>query len=114
MARTEVVTLCNTPYDLEIARFNGRLVLEIDPDCIDEILFKKIAALLKRVRSGKARRINTKAWAAHRILALDDLKLMGNRRSDNLHPRGVEPAGNRTSCDGRLPQGYGCCRAVAH
>jgi hypothetical protein len=32
MARTEVVTLCNTPYDLEIARFNGRLVLEIDPD----------------------------------------------------------------------------------
>jgi hypothetical protein len=77
MGRTEVVALCNTPNDLEIARFNKRLVLEIDPACPQEILFEKIAALLKRTQNEKARRINTKAWAEHRIIALYDLKLEG-------------------------------------
>jgi hypothetical protein len=77
MCRSDVVAECKTKDDLEVAHFNGRLVLEIDPDCPDEILFEKIATLLKRVRNGKARRIKTKAWAAHRILALYDLKLMG-------------------------------------
>jgi hypothetical protein len=61
---------------VEAAHFNGRLVLEIDPACPDEILFEKIATQLERVRHGKARRINTDAWPAHRILALYDLKLM--------------------------------------
>jgi hypothetical protein len=52
-------------------------VLEIDPNCPDEILFEKIATVLKRARNKPARRINTKAWAEHRILALYDLRLMG-------------------------------------
>jgi hypothetical protein len=77
MCRTDVVAVCETQNDLEVAHFNRRLVLEIDPACPDEILFKEIATLLKRVRHGKARRINTKAWGAHRILALYDFKLLG-------------------------------------
>jgi hypothetical protein len=77
MCRTEVVALCENSNDLKVALFNKRLVLEIDPACPKEILFKKITALLKRVPNKKARRINTKAWASHRILVLYDLKLMG-------------------------------------
>jgi hypothetical protein len=70
MCRTDVVAVCNTSDDLEVAHFNGRVVLEIDPNCPDEILFEKIATVLKRARNKPARRINTKAWAEHRILAL--------------------------------------------
>jgi hypothetical protein len=77
MCRTDVVAICNTQDDLEVAHYNGRVVLEIDPACPDEILFKKIAIVLKRARKGKSRRINTRAWEKHRILALYDLKLMG-------------------------------------
>jgi hypothetical protein len=78
MCRTEVVAVCNTSEDIEVAHFNARLVLEIDPACSDEILFEKIKAELNRVRDKKSRRINTKAWEQHRILALYDLKLMGH------------------------------------
>jgi hypothetical protein len=77
MCRTDVVAVCTTSDDLEVAQFNGRLVLEIDPACLDEILFEKIATELKRARNGKSRRISTKGWAKHRILALYDLKLRG-------------------------------------
>jgi hypothetical protein len=83
MCRSDVVAVCNTQDDLEVASFNNRLVLEIDPDCPDEILFKKIAAELKRARTGKVRRINVKTWAKHRILMLYDLKLMGHEVSKN-------------------------------
>ena len=77
MCRTDVVAVCTTSDDLEVAQFNGQLVLEIDPACLDEILFEKIATELKRVRNGKSRQISTKGWAKHRILALYDLKLRG-------------------------------------
>jgi hypothetical protein len=75
MCRTEVVVACNTPEDLKIAQFNGRLVVEIDPACPNEIVFDKISALLGRVRGVGDR--NMKAWKNHRILALYDLKLLG-------------------------------------
>ena len=77
MRRTDVVAACKNADDLEIARFNGRVVLEIDPACPDEILFEKIATLLKQARKKAPRRVNTKAWEEHRILALYDLKLEG-------------------------------------
>jgi hypothetical protein len=77
MCRTDVVAVCNTPDDLEVAHFNARLVLEIDHACPDEVLFNKIATELKRVRNGKSRRNRTRPWREHRILALYDLKLMG-------------------------------------
>ena len=77
MCRSEVVAECKTETDLKVARFNGRVVLEIDPACPNELLFQKIGAVLDRARNRKARRINTTAWAEHRILALYDLKLMG-------------------------------------
>jgi hypothetical protein len=75
MCRTDVVVECNTPEDLKIAQFNGRLVVEIDPTCPNEIVFDKISALIGRVRSIHDQ--NTKAWKNHRILALYDLKLLG-------------------------------------
>jgi hypothetical protein len=77
MCRSEVVAVCDTLDDLEVARFNGRLVLEIDLSCPDEILLEKIPAILKLARNRKTRRISTKAWAEHHILALYDLKLQG-------------------------------------
>jgi hypothetical protein len=61
MCRTDVVAVCNTPEDLEVARFNGRLVLEIDPHCPDETLFEKIATELNRTRKKKPHRMNTRA-----------------------------------------------------
>jgi hypothetical protein len=77
MCRSEVVAVCDTLDDLEIARLNGRLVLEIDPSCPKEILLEKISTILEVTRNRKARRISTKAWGEHRILALYDLKLLG-------------------------------------
>jgi hypothetical protein len=77
MCRNEVVAECNTRQDLEIAKLNGRIVVEIDPACPNDIVFDKVAALLGRVRGQNARRINTKAWKEHRILSLYDLKLSG-------------------------------------
>jgi hypothetical protein len=77
MCRTDVVVECKTAEDLEIARFNDRIVVEIDPACPNDMLFDKIAALLDRVRSENVRRINTKPWREHRILSLYDLKLSG-------------------------------------
>jgi hypothetical protein len=77
MCRTDVVAECESPEDLEVARFNGRIVVEIDPACPDDLLFKKIKAVLDRARDRKPRKINTNAWAEHRILALYDLQLMG-------------------------------------
>lgn len=77
MCRSKVVAVCTILDDLEVAQINRRLVLEIDPACPDKILFKEIAFMLKQVRNSPARKINTKAWADHRILALYDLILMG-------------------------------------
>lgn len=76
MCRTDVVAECNTSEDLEIAHFNGRVTVEIDPACPNEIVFDKISALIGRVRSIQDRNIN--AWKNHRILALYDLKLRGH------------------------------------
>jgi hypothetical protein len=75
MCRTGVVAECNTQADLRIAKFNGRVVVEIDPACSNEILFDEIAALLDQIVS--RRRRNTKAWKKHRILSLYDLKILG-------------------------------------
>jgi len=83
MCRTDVVAECKDKTDLEIAQFNGRVVLEIDPDCPDDRLFKKIAAILDQVRKRRSRRINTKHWATHRILALYELKLRGHDLSQD-------------------------------
>ncbi|MGP0093719.1 MAG: hypothetical protein ACLPKB_27815 [Xanthobacteraceae bacterium] len=77
LCRAESVAECETAEDLEIARFNGRVVLQIDPACPHDLLLEKIQAVLERARDGKPRRINIEAWAEHRILALYDLKLMG-------------------------------------
>ena len=37
MCRSEVVAECKTETDLKVARFNGRVVLEIDPACPNEL-----------------------------------------------------------------------------
>jgi hypothetical protein len=75
MCRTNVVAECKTPEDLKIARFNGRLVIEIDTECPIEIVLDKISAIIDGVKSIRER--NTNAWKNHRILALYDLKLGG-------------------------------------
>ncbi len=80
MCRTEPVAKVETPEHLEVARFNGRLVLEIDPDSLDDVLFPKIEDFLKVARQTKrkpSRHISFEAWARHRILALYDLQLNG-------------------------------------
>jgi hypothetical protein len=41
MCRNDAVAECKTEDDLKVARFNGRIVLEIDPACPNDILFKK-------------------------------------------------------------------------
>jgi hypothetical protein len=77
MCRTDVVAVCNTADDMKVAHFNGRLVLEVDPLCPPELVFQKIAIVLKQARRSTPRRINTKPWVHHRILALYDLRLLG-------------------------------------
>jgi hypothetical protein len=77
LCRTDVVAVCNTSDDLEVARYNGRIVLELDPVCPDKMLFSKIGPILNRLRRRAARRINTKAWVNHKILVLYEYKLMG-------------------------------------
>jgi hypothetical protein len=77
MCRTDVVAECVSTIDLEVARFNGRIVLEIDQNCPNEIIFEKIEAKLNLARAVKPRHINPSAWIDHRILALYDLKLCG-------------------------------------
>jgi hypothetical protein len=66
-----------TDTDLNAAQFTGHIVLEIDPNCPNSLLFKLINAILDQTRKRHARRINTKHWAQHRILALYELKLRG-------------------------------------
>lgn len=80
LCRTDVVAVCNTQDDLAVARFNGRIVLELDPTCPHEKLFRKIT---EHLPSRAARQINTKAWAKHRILVLYELKLMDYDASKN-------------------------------
>jgi hypothetical protein len=77
MCRTNVVAECKSETDLEVAKFNGRIVLEIDPACPNDLIFKKIGAMLDQTRKRPARRINAKHWADHRILVLYEFKLMG-------------------------------------
>jgi hypothetical protein len=77
MCRTDIVAECKNETDLEVARFNGRIVLEIETACPNGLIFKKIRALLDRARKRPSRRINTKHWTEHRVLVLYDLKLMG-------------------------------------
>jgi hypothetical protein len=77
MCRTDVLAECRSLEDLKIAQFNGHMVVEINPACPNDIVFDRLATLLDRVRSQNVRRINTKAWKEHRILALYDLKLSG-------------------------------------
>jgi hypothetical protein len=78
MCRTEPVAKVETPLALKVAQFNGRLVLEVDPGCLDDVLFQKIKDLLKAVRARKPNRhISPKAWANHRIISLYDLQLAG-------------------------------------
>jgi hypothetical protein len=102
MGRAEPVAKVETPQDLEAAQFNRRLVIDLDPGCLDDVLFPKINDLLKAARrereeekekerererpraraSTKAkakpnRHISFEAWANHKILALYDLQLTG-------------------------------------
>jgi hypothetical protein len=77
MCRNELVAECNTLDDLKVAKLNGRVVVEIDPACPNDILLEKVAVLLDRIRGSNVRRINTKAWKEHRILSLYDLRLSG-------------------------------------
>lgn len=75
MCRTTPVALCQTPQELEVAQFNGRIVLEVDPNCPEALLFQEIVRVLRTVREKPVRQVNTRAWAEHRILAMYDLKL---------------------------------------
>ena len=77
MCRTNVVVECKNAKDLEIAHVNSRIVVELDPHCPNERLFEKMKAVLDNARRHRPRKINTRAWAEHRILALYDLKLLG-------------------------------------
>jgi hypothetical protein len=82
MCRTEPVAKVETPVDLSVALYNGRLVVEIDPSCLDDVLFQKIKNLLKaerqtQVKSKPNRHISLEAWVNHRILSLYDLQLNG-------------------------------------
>lgn len=83
MCRTNSVAECKDETDLEVARFNKRIVVEIDPNCPDNLLFKQITTILHQTRKRHARQINTKHWVEHRILVLYDLELMGYDRSKN-------------------------------
>jgi hypothetical protein len=82
MCRTEPVAKVETPLDLEVAQFNGRLVLEIDPYCLKKVLFRKIEDFLEAAREQKpkpkpSRHIPFAAWANHRLITLYDLQLKG-------------------------------------
>jgi hypothetical protein len=80
MCRTEPVAKVKTPLDLKVAQFNGRLVLEVDPDCLKSVLFLKIEDFLEAAGEEKrkpSRHISFKAWSSHRILTLSDLQFMG-------------------------------------
>jgi uncharacterized protein (UPF0128 family) len=77
MCRVDSVAECKNAQDLDVAHYNGRVVLEIDPACPNDTLFKKIKVILEHVRDRSPRKLNTRSWAEHRILALYDLKLMG-------------------------------------
>src|SRR5271165_4347652 len=54
MCRTEPVAKVETPRDLEVAQFNGRLIVEIDPDCLEDVAFQEIKGLLKDKRKEKS------------------------------------------------------------
>ena len=80
MCRTEPVAKVETPLDLKVAQFNGRLVLEVDPDCLKGVLFQKIEDFLEAAREEKrkpSRHISFEAWANLRILTRYDLHLKG-------------------------------------
>jgi hypothetical protein len=83
MCRAYAVAECKDETDLEVARFNKRIVVEIDPNCPDNLIIKQITAILDQTRKRHARQINTKHWTEHRILVLYDLELMGYDRSKN-------------------------------
>src|SRR5271166_4063720 len=53
MCRTEPVAKVETPLDLKVAQFNGLLVLEVDPDCLEDVLFQKLKGLLNAARKEK-------------------------------------------------------------
>lgn len=83
MCRDQPVAKVETPEDLNVARFNSRLVLEVDLDCLDDVLFQKIKEFLKVAREEKrkpSRHISFEAWSSHRILTLYDLQLNGYLR----------------------------------
>ena len=73
MCRTAPVAMCKTVTDMEVAQFNGRLVLEIDPACPPTQLHRLIDDQIVRFRDKKARQSNRKPWVKYRILALFDL-----------------------------------------
>jgi hypothetical protein len=79
MCRAEPVALVETALDLKVARFNSRLVVEIDPGCLPKVLYEKIGELLASARNQKPslHHVQPEAWASHRILALFDLELHG-------------------------------------
>jgi hypothetical protein len=80
MCRTEPVAKVETPLDLKVAQHNGRLVLEVDPDCLKSVLSHKIEDFLEAAREEKrkpSRHIPFEAWSSHRILTLYDLQFKG-------------------------------------
>jgi hypothetical protein len=78
MGRAEPVAKVETPQHLKAAQFNRRLVIDLDPRCLDDVLVQKIKDLLKAEREQKpTRHTSFEAWANHRILALYDLHLKG-------------------------------------
>jgi hypothetical protein len=81
MCRTDLVAKVETPQDLAAAQINGRLVLEIDPDCLKGVLFQKIKDFLETAREEKrkpSRHISFEAWSHHRIITMYDLQLKGH------------------------------------
>ena len=78
---TQPVAKVETPEDLNVARFNSRLVLEVDLDCLDDVLFQKIKEFLKVARErrneNRVAAYRSRPWSSHRILTLYDLQLNG-------------------------------------
>ena len=81
MCRNEPVAKVETLLDLEVAQFNGRLVLEIDPKCLNDELIQGVEDFLEAAREDKRRpswHISFDAWSNHRIIPLYDLQLKGH------------------------------------
>lgn len=82
MCRSQPVAQVVTERDLAVAHLNGRIIIEIDPGCLPEVLNEKVATLVattlknRKVRK-PSRHFSLEALASHGILALFALQMRG-------------------------------------